>query len=366
MIRELGIGGSERQTSMMAQSLNQKDFRVIVGAFHSEGLRRAQLNEVGIPVVEFGVRSFGRLSLWKRRQEFRKFLRQEQVAVVHPFDYGTVLFCALSTPGTGVRFISSQRSQRVLLPPNQRRLVRCADFAADTLVVNSEFLRQEMIKEEGWRPERLRLIRNAIDVNAFQPPVGPRLRLAPLAGAKIVVGCIAALRSEKDLGTLMAAVQRLAPRFPGLHLLLVGSGSAEPELRKLCAQLGLDQICHFVSQTADVLPWLHCIDIFVLPSTSEALSNSLMEALSTGTAAVASRVGGNVELITHNQNGLLFEARDVAGLEAVLATLITQPSQREQLGRKGRDFVVENFSARAVAASLGTVYQEPWKRERIE
>jgi L-malate glycosyltransferase len=361
MIRELGIGGSERQTSMMAQSLDQRDFRVIVGAFHSEGLRRAQLNEAGIPVVEFGVRSFASPSLWRWRREFREYLQREQVSIVHPFDYGTVVFCALSTPRTGVRFISSQRSQRILLPRTYRPLVRCSDWVADTLVVNSEFLRQEMIQEEGWRPERVRLVRNAIDTDAFQPPAGPRRRPEILAGAEMVVGCVAGLRREKDLGTLMHAVQRLVPRFPGLRLLLVGSGPADEELRQLCAQLRLEQHCHFVPQTADVLPWLHSIDIFVLPSTSEALSNSLMEAMSTGAAVVASRVGGNVELVTHGANGLLFPAGDVPALEAALESLITQPAYREQLGRAARHFLTENFSARAVAASLGAVYQEPSK-----
>ena len=100
------------------------------------------------------------------------------------------------------------------------------------------------------------------------------------------------------------------------------------------------------------------MDIFVLPSISEALSNSLMEAMATGAAAIASRVGGNVELVEHNRTGLLFQARQVDELATALETLITRPDYRLELARAGRQFIEDNFSARASGAALGAVYLE--------
>ena len=359
MIHTLGIGGSERQTSMLARALDPAKFHVIVGAFHTTGLRRAELTAAGIEVVEFPLRSFFSPALWARRAEFRRFLRQRQVAIVHPFDYPTVLFCALGAPGAGVRFISSQRGQRLLTPTPYRQIIRAMDRLAKTLVVNSDYIRQEMITAEGWKPEQIRLVHNAIDLEAFAPPAGgSRLRPAPLEQAGIVVGCVAALRPEKDLQTLVAAIGRLAPRFPGLRLLVVGSGSVLPALQSQAAQLGISEACCFIPQTPNVLPWLQSMDIFVLPSISEALSNSLMEAMATGAAAIASHVGGNVELIEHNRTGLLFQARQVEELATALETLITRPDYRLELARAGRQFIEDNFSARAAGATLGAVYLE--------
>jgi glycosyltransferase involved in cell wall biosynthesis len=358
LVRELGIGGSERQMSMAARQLDPDRYRVLVGCFSQTGLRQAELAAVGIPVREFPVRSFGSWSLIEQRAAFRKFLREESVDVVHPFDYVTVLFSALGVSGTGVRFISSQRSHRGLIPLPYRWLMPLSDRVADQVVVNSESLRQELTVQAGLPPGQVRLVRNILLPEMFpEPPSGPRPRPGPLAGASLVVGCIAALRAEKDFGTLLRAARPLVDRYPGLRVLLVGSGPVEDELRALAGQLGLAGSCHFVPATAEVLPWLHSLDVFVLPSISEAMSNSLMEAMCTGCASIASAVGGNTELVTPEVTGLLFPAGDAPALQQALDRLLGDAALRQRLGQAARRFIVDTFSPSAVVRQLDALYR---------
>lgn len=110
----------------------------------------------------------------------------------------------------------------------------------------------------------------------------------------------------------------------------------------------------FEPATRDVVPWLHAIDIFVLPSLSEALSNSLMEAMACGCCAVASRVGGNPELIQDGETGLLFEKGNACDLADRLLLLIHHPELRERLAECGSCRTAARFS---MAASVGRMQE---------
>jgi glycosyltransferase involved in cell wall biosynthesis len=102
---------------------------------------------------------------------------------------------------------------------------------------------------------------------------------------------------------------------------------------------------------------LRTIDIFVLPSRSEARSNALLEAMACGCCPVASRVGGNPELIRHGENGMLFEAGDVEQLSNILETLVDLRILREQLGAKAR-CTAEQFSMAASSRRMEAIYTE--------
>jgi glycosyltransferase involved in cell wall biosynthesis len=177
-----------------------------------------------------------------------------------------------------------------------------------------------------------------------------------LRDASLVIGVVCALRPEKDLPTLLEAFAKVRARRTGLKLGIVGSGECEPDLRALAETLGISAECVFQPSTAEIGAWLRGIDIFVLPSLTEALSNSLMEAMACGCCAVASRVGGNPELVTHRQTGLLFEPRDSAGLAAALELLVDQPALRSELASRGTRLIHERFRLETSARRMEQIY----------
>ena len=195
---------------------------------------------------------------------------------------------------------------------------------------------------------------NGVDVTRFYP--GERCWPPALQGASLVIGTLCAFRKEKALPTLLEAFARVRSLRPHLKLLLVGDGPLRKDLQERSARLGLAEDCHFEPATADVARWFHATDIFVLPSVSEALSNSLMEAMACGCCAVASRVGGNPELVTHERTGLLFTAGDVAGLAACLQRLIEQPGLAQELAAAGAAHLRERFSTQVAARRMEEIY----------
>jgi len=348
LARELDLGGSERQMTEIAKTLDRSRFCPHVGCFRPQGIRHAELAASGVPIVDFPVNSFVSLPALSEAWKLGSYIRRHRIRLVHTFDYPLTLFAVpVARSMTRAVVVSSQRSHRSLIPDKYRRWIRMTDRLADAIVVNCEFVRQHLENDEGVPQRRIRLCYNGVDLDEFTPRETPRDSLA--------IGVVCALRPEKDVGTLIDAFARL--KRSGLRLLIVGGGSMLGELRSQAETRGLSADCTFVPATGQVAEWLRAIDIFVLPSRSEALSNSLLEAMACGCCPVASRVGGSVELIHHGENGMLFEAGDVDQLSNVLETLVERRGLREQLAARARS-TAEKFSIGASARRMEEIYAE--------
>lgn len=355
LAQQLTQGGSERQLAETAKALDRERFRPYTGVFRPGGLRVEELREKGVPVAEFPLRSFASVKALGRAWELGRYIRAQDIELVHAFDTPMNVFGVPVARAFGARVVlSSQRAYRELSAPAYRRLLRWTDRVADAIVVNCRALERHLVEDEGVPEGRIRLCYNGIDTELFHP--AERRRPAMLDQAECVIGVICALRPEKSLPTLVKAFARLAQ--PALRLLIVGSGPELGELQRLAGELGVAGQCIFVPSTAEVADWLRAIDIFVLPSRSEALSNSLMEAMACGCAVVASRVGGNPELVEHGETGLLFEPLDVADLATQLELLLRESVVRRRMAEAGSRRIREQFRLAEAARRMGEIYSE--------
>jgi len=355
MVRDLGLGGSERQMAELAQSLDKSEFEAHVGCFFEDGFRAQELRRAGIPILALPVRSFKQFNALEGAWKMGQYIRRHGIQLVHTFDLPLTCFGVPVARAFGVpAVLSSQRAYRGL-QPRYRRLARFSDRLAHGIVVNCEAMRVHMIEDEGARPELLHVCPNWIDIEHYQPL--PPLRPEPIADASLVIGVVCALRPEKGLPTLVDAFAQVRDAAPGLRLLIVGDGPMLAPLQERARQHGLGPQCVFQPAVADVRVWLREIDIFVLPSLSEALSNSLLEAMASGCAVVASRVGGNPELVLDRKTGLLFTPGDAEDLARQLRSLITSRSLRNQLSESATSFVRENFNRDASVRRIQRLYK---------
>jgi glycosyltransferase involved in cell wall biosynthesis len=231
------------------------------------------------------------------------------------------------------------------------------DRIADRVVVNCEAMRRHLIEDENVPPERIILCYNGVDTRVFHPPVN-RTRPERLSGVPLVIGSVCALREEKRLDLLVEAFARVRHLQPGMKLLITGSGVLLSELVEQAKRLDIAEDCIFEPATGDVVPWMHAIDIFVLPSRSEAFSNSLLEAMACGCAPVAARVGGLPELVAHGQNGLLFEPGNAGDLAEQLRQLIPDEQLRHRFGRASARRAREEFSIERAVQTMSNCYTE--------
>ncbi|HYL77029.1 MAG TPA: glycosyltransferase family 4 protein, partial [Bryobacteraceae bacterium] len=345
MARALNDGGSERQMTEIAKNLDRSRFEPRIGCFRPEGIRREELDSAGVPIIQFPVYSFASPPAVFGAWRLARYIRRNRVRLVHTFDYPLTAFAIpISRFFTRTVVVSSQRSHRDLIPGNYLRAIRITDRLADAIVVNCDFIRRHLEQDEHVPSGKIQLCYNGIDLDVFRQQVAPRPPdLAPHA---LVIGIVCVLRPEKGLSILLNAFARIRNVRSGMKLVIVGSGAMLEPLQAEVRTLGIFGECVFVPETGQVVNWLRSIDIFVLPSLTEALSNSLMEAMACGCCAVASNVGGNPELIRNGETGLLFESGDVAGLSDALRMLIENEPLRKQIGAAGARFIRGRFALR--------------------
>jgi glycosyltransferase involved in cell wall biosynthesis len=356
MARALGLGGSERQLALLAKHLDRRRFAPRVGCFQSEGVRGEELLAAGVPVVTFPVRTFlGPAALAGARRMIR-YLEEEQVAIVHTFDtpanlFGVPVARAARTPVA----ISSQRAHRELAGGVRRHLLRLTDQVVDAIVVNCEFVKRHLVEDEKVPEARVRVCHNGIELDRFSPH---GRRKGEFGCASVVIGTVCALRPEKGLEVLLEAFARVRGYESGVKLVIVGDGPSLEGLKGRAKALELGESCEFFRARSEVADLLRRIDIFVLPSRSEALSNSLMEAMACGCCAVASRVGGNPELVADGKTGILVAPGAVDELAAALRFLMENDRPRRRLAEAGAEFVRTRFSHEASARRMAEVYSE--------
>jgi len=246
------------------------------------------------------------------------------------------------------------------------RLLRITDSLVSATVVNSDNLRRHLIETDHIRASHLLLCYNSVDLERFAPRSESAQEVSQvLPGLSPVIGSTAVMRPEKGVDTLLEAFAQVASRVSKAGLLLVGGGPLEKRLEARAAGLGLADRIHFAGPVTDVLPWLRRMDIFVLPSLSEALSNSLLEAMATGCAPIASDVGGNPELIHPGSTGYLFRPGDASDLAERIELLSGDSGLRQRLSQAARSFVSQTFSREASLSTLSEVYSQFLRKKGV-
>lgn len=365
MVRQLSIGGCERDLTKLAKVLDRSQFSPHVGVLLSGGSRTEELQAAGVPIAHFPVTSFGSLAAMQSALQMSRYLRQQQIKLIHCFDVPTCMFgVPVAYFSRTPAIVSAQLGERELFSRPYHQILRWTDHLSDVVVANSRSIRQYLIEREHVPADRTHLCFNGVETAIFHPATDPKP--ASVAAASLVIGTVCALRPEKRLDLLLRAFAQVRPVLPGMKLLIVGSGPVLPQLEALRDELGIAADCVFEPSKTEVAPWMRALDIYVICSETESLPNALIEAMACGCPAVGSRVGGIPELISDNVSGLLFESKNVESLSAALTKLILDPALRRQFGQQAAKFARETFSMEANLRCNTTLYRTLLARKGIQ
>jgi glycosyltransferase involved in cell wall biosynthesis len=239
-----------------------------------------------------------------------------------------------------------------------RWLMRKLDRRFDRIVAPSRAILEGLPHARGTR---MVCIPNGVDTRRFAPVApGLRARLREDLGCKpgqLVIGCVAGLHPVKRHVDLIDAFARVHSRLPQSHLLLVGEGRMRDALETRIVALGLQGAVRLLGERGDISRVLPAFDLFALVSESEGMSNAILEAQSCGLPVVATRVGGNPELVDADC-GVLVEPNDPAALAQALLELLPDVARRTKLGAAGRTRVCARHSLQAMANAYLALYRE--------
>jgi sugar transferase (PEP-CTERM/EpsH1 system associated) len=244
-----------------------------------------------------------------------------------------------------------QRVRRLYSPFVQRYVALSRDLAG--------YLQDAV----GIAPGRIEQIYNGVDAERFAPALAGT---APIAGAPFaapghwLVGTVGRMQTVKHQTLLARAFVRALELAPALHgtarLVMVGGGPLRAHAQAILDEAGAGALAWLPGERADVPDVMRGLNCFVLPSLAEGISNTILEAMATALPVIATRVGGNAELVDDGRTGALVPPDDVDALAQALLRMATDPARAAAMGRAGRAEVERRFSLQAMVAAYHALY----------
>ena len=220
----------------------------------------------------------------------------------------------------------------------------------------------------GVPSRKVTQIYNGVDSHKFHPRNGVRLPLGPpgfMDSDAIIIGSVGRLAPVKDFPTLIRAFHCLREQWPEerhrLRLVIIGDGPARLACETLIAALGLSENVWLAGDRGDIAELMRAMDLFVLPSRGEGISNTILEAMASGLPVIATAVGGNPELVAPGLTGTLIPPADPEQMAQALRALIADPLRLAQEGRAAREAIETRFSMDAMVQAYLGVYDQVLK-----
>jgi glycosyltransferase involved in cell wall biosynthesis len=291
-------------------------------------------------------------------RQIRGLVRTHNIQITHTFHETSDLWAGPIAKMSGCPIlISSRRDMGIQRGTKHKWGYRLLGRYFDEVHTVSDSVRQFCIENDRLPPERVRTIPNGIDLpprSAAAEANGLRRRLGLPETAPLVVS-VGHIRPVKGFDILLQA----AARVPDATFAIAGDTHDEAhasDLKQQACAAGLGDRFVFLGPVQNVPALLYSSDVFCLLSRSEGMSNALLEAMACGLPCVATRVGGNPEVVRHGQTGYIVESGDSEAAAARIAELLRNPERARQMGAEGRRVVEENFTTEVMIRNVINSY----------
>ncbi|MFV1958819.1 MAG: GNAT family N-acetyltransferase [Planctomycetota bacterium] len=310
------------------------------------------------PTRSLRLGSLARPRTARRLLDLAREIRRRRFDLVQTFMNDASIVGPLLGARADVPVLLARRDLGFWQTPRLLAVLRRTDRWAAGVLANCEAVRKHTIAAEHVPPADVRVIPNGHDPARFdvlpEPHLRERLRIpaeAPL------VGLLANVKPLKRHDDFLDALVLLGARHEDVHALLIGdAGEAASPLRGRIRRRGLQARVHEVAALGNAIPLLLHLDVGVLCSESEGLSNALLEYMACGLPIVATNVGGTPELVEEGENGFLYAPGDVEGLREGLDRLLADPTLRRRMGEASRRLFAARFTADRMVEATTTAW----------
>lgn len=354
LLQGLNIGGIERMAGSLVRGLDGDEFRSSFCTFDWRGKLAQELQDEGYAIHHRKRR--GRfdlgLVLW-----LAKLLRRERIDVIQGHNATALAYgAAASMLVSEARFLYTEHDRAFPSTLRERGLHAVLARRTDAVATVSQTLRQNLVRYESFPSERVHVVRNGV---TLPRPAHDRttMRKELALGERPTVGIVARLAPVKNHALLLRAWKQVLRDLPDAVLLIVGNGSQEGNLQQLHTELALGDSVRFLGFRLDVSELLLAMDVFVLCSFSEGLSLTLLEAEACGLPVVATDVGGNPEVVRHEETGVLVPSNEDEPLARTLARLLQDPALCKRFGESGRAFYDRHYTLQAMVDGYARLYR---------
>jgi len=351
-----GPGGAEQMLMHLAENVGP-EWQAVVGVMKA-GWLRSRATAAGLPCVLVGNNGLGDLGVLQRLVEV---IETHEIAVIHAHEFYMSTMGMLASRVTGIPLVVTLHGKSYYPDKRRRRAAfRIIAAGAASFVTVSEDLHRFFCHTTGTPLDCVRVIYNGVDFRGGPSARHRNVELLDSAGiprdAKIV-GAVGSLYPVKGHLDLIRATQTIVKNRPATHVVILGRGALHEALAAEAEELGIRDRVHLLGYRDDVQKWLGVMDVFTMPSLSEGLPLSLLEAMAAGVPPVVTEVGGMPEVVQDGVTGFIVPASNVAALADRISFLVGNSPLTAKMGIAARDRIHDRFTVERMAAEYRAVYR---------
>lgn len=352
-------GGAEKQLSLLAGSLDATRFRPIVVQLGWSGMSTPPDYVVGaaslmnVPVR----RIYSFHGLWQVYQ-LSRMARREKVDIIQAFfEKSEVIGWMISRLAGIPHLVISRRDLGFKRKSLYKNIFKIIGSDCSSCVAVCRAVGEQVLSERVLTPGKVEVIYNGLDIKEFRTPLADVRSELGIAEGTPLVGMVANMNFEiKGHRYFLQAAKLVLANIPSVEFLLVGDGPLRDKYQTLADELGIGGRVHFIGKRNDTPAILSSLDVSVLCSTSEGMSNVIMESMAAGKPVVATRVGGNPELVEDGVTGLLVPPADVSALAEAMQSLLSNTETAMALGAAGMKLVTARFTVETMVHKHEQLY----------
>lgn len=362
VVPTLLCGGTENHFMTLSRALDPSRFDLHFACLRKWGPFVEELKTRQIPLVEYRLSTFRSLNALVQQARLARYVKQHAVDIVHTYSFYGNVFAIPPGRFAAPVVVASIRDRGPYLTPMQRRVQRHVCKLADCILVNAEAVKQWLL-DDGYDESRIEIIPNGIDTSRFvATDRATVLRSLGVPESSRVVGVVSRLSRLKGIETFIQAAALIAKQADDVRFVIVGEPSPIKnleylvELSGLAQSLGIGDKVIFTGLRSDVPAVMSALDVSVMPSLNEALSNVLLESMAAGAPVVATDVGGTSEALVDGVNGRLVPPASPELMAAAIQQLLDSPALAQRLGGAARRTIDERFSLDRMVHATESLY----------
>ena len=353
--------GAEKQLYLLASSLNPEKFRpIIVQLSPDTSFQVASGNLEGLELFHFPTGKLYSLNGLRQINHLLSLTKNKKVDMIHTFfEKSEVMgWLAMRLSGTPV-WITSRRDLGFKRKKIYDKIFRMTSKDCKKCIANCNAVREQAIQQENLPPGKIEVIYNGLDLSEYQQILKTkplREELGVVNGAPLV-GLIANFNFEiKGHIYFLGSAKKILEKVPNAKFVLVGDGPLRPRYEEVARELKIKRGVFFLGNRADVPNIISNLDVSVLSSTSEGLSNVILESMAAGKPVVATNVGGSKEMIQDGVTGYLVPPSDSQSMAAAIINLLQNPDKAIAMGSAGREVVKDRFTVETMVKKYEELY----------
>jgi len=353
VIDRLSRAGTETQLVALLNQLDRSVVEPSLCLLNGDDGESRSLLPSSCPVLHLALKHLTSPAAVSAASKLASFWRTHRTEIVQTYFLDSTYFAAPLARLMGIRHVVRVRNNSGYWLTRKHRLLGRLVGRLGSTLTNSEIARQAIQEAEGLRYEDISVIENGVALERFPLTSPPRT-----VRADARIGAVANLRPVKNIDGLIRAAKLLTADYPDLQFAVAGEGDERPFLETQIQKAGLTGRFQLIGMVQDIPEFLSKLDIAVLCSHSESMSNALLEYMAAGRAIVGTDVGVNAKLARHEREGLIVPANNDRALVEAIRRYLNEPKLAETLGSAARLRAATNYSREAMVRRFESFFTQ--------